>query len=126
MPTTDNTKAPKIHPGRNAGDGPTRDDRPEPEAPAPTRPATAELGEARRQDAEHALYALLSLGHARIDLDQGLSQPNDILDGDRRTRAVGDLERIIADLAGGLALAKESGRVAIVVESRGVQLRQAV
>lgn len=142
MPKTSTTRTAKLHPGRDAGHTagdsapipPSRaarehsgrgDDAGRPPTPSlsisehdePQGPATAFSSEAQRQAVESGIHTLLDLGGAREDLAWAAQhRRDDIMTAEQRQRAVADLERIIGEMAGGLARAIRDGGVRVHVE----------
>ncbi len=126
MPNTNTaTKPAKLHPGRDAGNRPgpsTGDDRPTPihsgagEPGDSQGPRTSFSGEPLCYAVEDALHTLLDLGGAREDIAFDIDRRDDLMSPEQRQRAVADLERIIGELAGGLARARRGRQVAILVE----------
>ncbi|MEQ8844411.1 MAG: hypothetical protein RIB58_06105 [Phycisphaerales bacterium] len=115
--TTTAPKAPQTHPGRNAGERPPAQPTSASEPREPRGPFTAFSGEAERLAVEGGIHTLLDLGAAREDLAwEAEHRLDDLMTTEQRRRAVADLERIIGELAGGLARAIRRGRVSIEVE----------
>jgi hypothetical protein len=114
MPTAPaTTKAAKLHPGRNADDRPSARAATEAE---PQQPPTAFDGEPLRLAVEESIGTLLDLALARESIVFDIDRRDDLMSVEQRRRAVADLERIIGELASGLAMARINGKVEIAVE----------
>lgn len=115
--TTTTTKAAKMHPGRDAGERSPAQPTSSSEAREPRGPFTAFSGDAERHAVEDGIHTLLDLGAAREDLAwDAENRIDNLMSTEQRRRAVTDLERIIGELAGGLARTVRAGRVSIEVE----------
>lgn len=115
--TTTAPKATQTHPGRNAGERPPAQPISSSEPREPWGPFAAFSGDAERQAVEGGIHTLLDLGAAREDLAwEAEHRIDDLMSTEQRRRAVADLERIIGELAGGLARVVRQGRVSIDVE----------
>lgn len=125
MPNTSTApKAANTHPGRNAGERPPAQPRGDGEPHEPRGPFTAFSGDAERLAVEAGIHTLLDLGAAREDLAWAAEHRiDDIMRAEQRRRAVVDLERIIGELAGGLARVIREGRVSIEVEGEAAPNR---